>query len=275
MARGAKGVSMVGGQAPGVKRSGGRDPLRLRIALTAKWLAYPHRLRWIAANGFALEYAPDPEALHTLGEQLAPYVSAGIPIRYHGFLPGYEIGHKDKELAERGVHAHIAALDAMCGLGEQVITFHIGLSSKIPIAVGRAVENLTRVVEHGWRLGITVCLENLRRGPTSDPRNLIEWAKVSGAMTTLDIGHAIESEIVKSGEMAILDFVEIMAPRLQEVHMYERETDRHHPPEDMRVLGPIVDRLMDTECDWWTIELDDYAEALDTRRLLLGYLQKE
>jgi hypothetical protein len=57
--------------------------------------------------------------------------------------------------------------------------------------------------------------------------------------------------------------------------MYERETDRHHPPKDMRVLGPIIDRLIDTECDWWTIELDDYDEALETRRLLLDYLQKE
>ena len=73
----------------------------------------------------------------------------------------------------------------------------------------------------------------------------------------------------------ILDFVEIMSRRLQEVHMYERETDRHHPPKDMSVLGPIVNRLLDTECDWWTIELDDYDEALDTRKLLLGYLQKE
>ena len=258
-----------------VKRASGRGPLPLRIALTAKWAAYPERLRWIAAHGFALEYAPDPEALHTLGEQLAPYASAGIPIRYHGFLPGYEIGHSDAELAEHGVGAHIAALDAMRGLGEQVITFHVGLSSKVPIDTTRAIENLTRVVEYGWGLGITVCLENLRRGPTSDPRNVIRWAEASGAMTTLDIGHAMESEIVKSGEMAILDFVEVMAPRLQEVHMYERETDRHHPPKDMRALGPIVDRLINTECDWWTIELDEYDEALETRRLLLGYLQKE
>ena len=266
---------MVGGQAIRVKRSGGREPLGLRIALTAKWLAYPDRLRWIAAHGFALEYAPDPEALHALGEQLAPYLSAGIPIRYHGFLPGYEIGHSDAELAERGMGAHVASLDAMRGLGEQVITFHIGLSSRVPIDAGRAVDNLAKLVEHGSRLGMTVCLENLRRGPTSDPRNVVEWAEASGAMTTLDIGHAIESEIVKSGELAILDFVELMAPRLREVHMYERETDRHHPPKDMRVLGPIVDRLINTDCDWWTIELDDYDEALETRRLLLEFLQKE
>ena len=54
--------------------------------------------------------------------------------------------------------------------------------------------------------------------------------------------------------------------------MYERETDRHHPPQDMSILGPIVDRLQETPCNWWTIELTDYAEALSTRTLLLDYL---
>ena len=40
----------------------------------------------------------------------------------------------------------------------------------------------------------------------------------------------------------------------------------------MTILGPIVDRLLDTQCRWWTIELDDYDDALYTRALLLDYL---
>jgi hypothetical protein len=41
----------------------------------------------------------------------------------------------------------------------------------------------------------------------------------------------------------------------------------------MTVLGPIVDRLLATGCRWWTVELDDPAEALATRAVLLEYLR--
>jgi hypothetical protein len=43
----------------------------------------------------------------------------------------------------------------------------------------------------------------------------------------------------------------------------------------MSILGPIVDRLLETRCSWWTIELNEYAEALATRRLLLDYLESK
>jgi sugar phosphate isomerase/epimerase len=166
----------------------------------------------------------------------------------------------------------MAALEAIRGRGEQVITFHVGLHRKDPIDPGRVAENLRRLVECARDLGITVCLENLRRGPTSHPENVVAWARASGAMITLDIGHAVSCPRVQSGELTALDFLEMVADWLFEVHMYERETDRHRPPRDMTILGPIVDRLLATQCTWWTIELDDCAEALATRSLLLNYL---
>jgi hypothetical protein len=92
-------------------------------------------------------------------------------------------------------------------------------------------------------------------------------------MITLDVGHALSGLHVQNGELAATDFVDAFAERLWEAHLYECETDRHHPPQDMTVLGPIVDRLLETQCTWWTIELDDYAEALSTRVLLIDYLR--
>ena len=252
----------------------GQSPPRpLTIALSAKWHTYPDRFRWIAEHGFALEYSPNPEAFDLLPQHIAPFLKAGIPVRHHGFFPGYEIGHPDAAIAERAVRVHMSALEAMQGRGKQVITFHVGLKSDDQIAPDRVVENLSRLVEYGRGLGITVCLENLRRGPTSHPENVVAWARASGAMITLDVGHAVSCQRVQSGELTALDFVEMFADRLVEVHMYERETDRHYPPQDMTILGPIVDRLLTTQCTWWTIELDEYAEALATRALLLDYLE--
>lgn len=244
----------------------------LTIALSARWHTYPDRFRWIAEHGFALEYTPNPEALYLLPKHVDPFLKAGIPVRYHGFFPGHEIGHPDSAIAERAVRVHVAMLEAMHGQGEQVITFHIGIHWEDPIVSTRVVENLSGLVEHARGLGITICLENLRRGPTSHPENVVAWARASGAMITLDVGHAVSCQRVQSGELTVLDFVQMVADRIFEVHMYERETDRHYPPQDMTILRPIVDRLLATQCTWWTIELDDYAEALATRTLLLDYL---
>jgi sugar phosphate isomerase/epimerase len=241
------------------------------IALSAKWESYPDRFRWLAENQFALEYAPNPRALNTLPEHVDPLLEAGVPVRYHGFFPGYEFGHADAAMASVGTQLHLSAQEAMCGRGEQVITVHIGLHPQDPIDPGRAVENLSRIVEHGRDLGITVCLENLRRGSTSDPEIIVQWARESGAMLTLDVGHATSSRCVQEGAKTALDFVELFADRLVEVHMYEREAIRHYPPQDMAILGPIVDRLLETQCTWWTIELDSTDDALSTRALLFDY----
>ena len=82
-------------------------------------------------------------------------------------------------------------------------------------------------------------------------------------------GHAV-AEAPHGGAQAH----QVGADRLVEAHMYERETDRHYPPQDMAVLGPIIDRLLAAPlCTWWTIELNDCDEALATRALLLDYLR--
>jgi sugar phosphate isomerase/epimerase len=246
--------------------------VHLTIALSAKWHTHPERFHWIAEHGFAAEYSPDPEALFRLPGHVDPLLRADIPVRYHGFFPDYEIGHQDPSAAERALQLHLAALEAMQGRGEQIITVHIGLNDDVPLDYGRAVENLGRLVERGRELGITICLENLRDGPTSDPDTVRAWAEAAGAMITLDVGHALSCQLVQSGTLTALDFVDILHGRLREAHIYERETDRHYPPRDMETLSPIVDRLLQIQCGWWTIELDDYGEALSTRSLLLDYV---
>jgi sugar phosphate isomerase/epimerase len=243
------------------------------IAISAHWHTYPDRFHWAAERGFALEYSPNPKAFDTLPQHVDPFLKAGIPVRYHGFFPAHEFGHIDAATAECAMRVHLAVLEAVQGRGEQVITFHIGLDRKAPLDAGRAVANLSRLVKRAQELGITVCLENLRRGATSNPETVLEWVRESGAMITLDVGHAVSCPRVQNGELTALDLVDMFADRLVEAHMYERETDGHYPPQDMTVLGPIVDRLLTTRCTWWTIELNDTAEALVTRTLLLDYLQ--
>ena len=242
------------------------------IALAAHWHSYPDRFTWLVAHGFAVEYSPNPDALYLLPVHLGHILEARIPVRYHGFFPQYELGHEDVEAAERALQLHQAVVEGMRGRGDQVLTVHVGLDRKIAVDGRRAVTNLGRLVDHAAARGVAVALENLRCGPTSDPETVVDWARQSGAMITLDVGHAVSCARVAAGELDPLDFVDLFAGRLIEAHVYEREASRHHAPHDMRVLGPIVDALRKTTCTWWTIELDDPGEALATRTLLLDYL---
>jgi sugar phosphate isomerase/epimerase len=245
------------------------------IALSAKWHTYPERFRWAAEHGFALEYSPNPDSLDSLARHLDPFLRVGVAVRYHAFFPGYEIGHPEPGAAQEALDLHLRALEAMQARGEQVLTVHIGLHREHPVDPDRAVQNLTTLVERGQTMGITVCLENLRRGPTSNPRTVVAWAEAARAMLTLDAGHMLSCQQVQSGAFAVHEFIDLFAHRLVEVHMYEEERDRHYPPRDMTILGPIVDRLLTTPCTWWTIELDDCAEVLATRALLLHYLRSQ
>ena len=245
------------------------------LAVSAKWFTFPERFEWITKQGFALEYTPNPEAFSLLAQQLDPFLNAGVRVRHHGFFPEYEIGNVHAEQAEQAMQVHFAALDALCGRGEQVITVHIGVNRAIRLDPTRIVENLARLVDYGRQRGIIVSLENLKQGMTSDPETVLNWIERSGASITLDVGHALSSNAAQNGEMTIHEIIDLFAPRLMEVHFYEKEIDRHYAPEDMQILGPVVDRLLETECAWWTIELDDFEDILRTRKLLGEYLSKK
>lgn len=250
-----------------------RSNHQIILAVSAKWFAYPERFHWLVEHDFALEYTPSADGFHLLPEHLDPFLEAGVRIRHHGFFPNYEFGDTDAERAERAMQVHFNALDTIIGRGEQFVTVHAGISKGISLHAERLTENLTRLVEYGQQRGITVSLENLRRGLTSHPENVRKFVEESGAMITLDVGHAVSCEHVQQGELTVFDFIDLFQNRLVEVHMYEKETDRHYAPQDMRILGPIVDRLLETDCAWWTMELEEYEDILRTRRLLIEYLE--
>lgn len=245
------------------------------IAVSAHWHMGSERMEWIAAQNLGLEYSPNPDALDMLPSHVAPFLSAGVPVRYHAFFPHHPLGHVRPEIAEKAFKVHMAALEMIQGYGEGVLTVHIGLDRGMPLDQDRVVKDLTRLVDAASERGIILCLENLRTGVTSHPETVSAWAYASGAMITLDVGHALSCPRVKTGALAPLDFVDAFEDRLFEAHIYGYEEDRHYPPQDISLLGPILDRILETKCTWWTIELDAYDEILFTRDLLLAYLDAQ
>lgn len=249
---------------------------RPTIAVSAHWHMGPERMEWIAAQNLGMEYSPNPDALDKLSSHVAPFLSAGVPIRYHAFFPHHPLGHVQPEIAVRAFEVHMAAVEAIHQQGGKVITIHIGLDRDQPLDPDRVVKDLARLVKAASERGITLCLENLRTGLTSHPETVSAWARASGAMITLDVGHALSCPRVTVGEMTPFDFVDAFQDRIYEAHIYGYEKGhQHNPPQDLTELGPILDRLLETRCGWWTIELDSYDDILSTRNLLLEHLGVE
>lgn len=253
-----------------------RRPLRpeLTLAVSATWRHNASRLEWIAANGLACAFTPNPERLDLISRQLSPYIDNGMAVRHHGYFPGEEIGHAHAATAEDAMQLHFKAIEALHGVGEPLMTVHVGLDRTLPLNHCRVVENLTRLVAYGKKIGVAISLENLRRGPTANPGTLLEWARQSGAGITLDIGHAVSSQCVCNKAIRVETIIDLAAERLMEVHFYASETDRHWAPRNMDIMGPIADKLITTDCRWWTIELEDTQDVLFTRRLLIDYFNK-
>jgi hypothetical protein len=244
------------------------------IALSMRWDSPRPRWEMAAREGFSLEYTPDPARFDLMPVHLGPSLAGGVPIRFHGYFPNHELarlGGPD----DPSWRVYDGILEAMGNAGRRVITVHIQLNPAIPIDPDRATANLSRLVEKAVAMGITVALENLRRGYTSHPEHVTALARASGAMLTLDMGHAICCERARSGELSALDFVRLFGDRLVEAHMYGREEeDGHHPLETAAGLEPALEALLSTGCRWWTIELNNDAEALATRAVLLSYLKQ-
>ncbi len=242
------------------------------LAVSAKWYEFPQKFEWLAKKGFALEYTPDIHNLDSIPKQIDPFLSRGIRVRYHAFFPGYEIGNTHAHKAEDAMNLHFRMIDLIEGRGEQVVTVHVGLTPDIETDKHRTTENLGRLVQYGKQKGITVSLENLKKGPTKNPETVLNLAEQTGASITVDIGHAVSCMDDGNCNFKIFRMIELFAPHIIEVHYYEKETNRHHAPTDMTILGPIVDRLRTTKCRWWTIELESHTEIIKTQDLLFDYL---
>ncbi len=253
--------------------SGYADPVT--FAVSCHWHSFPEKPEWVAEKGLAIEYSPNAKRLDDIYPHLASLKEDGVPLRYHAFFPGFEIGDVDYEQAERAMDLHFQFLDRIHGGCHKTVTVHVGLNPQAPINHDRVIRNLGRLVTYGRTLRITVCVENLKRGVASIPENVLCWADQSGSRITLDVGHAVSCELVSRGELSGAQIADMFDHRIEEIHLYGYETDTHLPPADMSLIGPVIDRVLETSCRWWTIELNDYAEIDHTLSLVSGYVAEK
>ncbi len=206
---------------------------------------------------------------------------SGLFLRYHLAFPAFDLGHPDPARARAAVDFHLFCLRLVAEVGGDRVTLHIGLDGALRGRVDyeAAARGLRELVNAGERLGVRVCLENLRLGQTGNPGRFQELLGQSGAWATLDVGHARARELASTAPGRALDFISRCGEKLLGAHVYEIEAvvepggpARHLPPRDMAAIGPLLDAMVrKTSCDWWLIELMDAEEMANTLSLLRLY----
>ncbi|MDO8886448.1 TIM barrel protein [Candidatus Oleimmundimicrobium sp.] len=254
--------------------------MKPKIAVCAKPMnLLGETMNYATKNNYsAIDWSFDLEGLSLLkkdGRDFSNLIKEndGIEVRYHCFMDGIELAHINSNVADDSLDVFKFCVDKVQEFGGCYMTIHIGLWSKNleKISWNNAVKNLSKLVDYGETKGVVVCLENLKKGATSDPGLFQKLIEFTGAKVTLDLGHANSSLHAKNGFIG-LDFLKLMAPRIVNAHVYEREEPHHIAPRDLSLIGPMLGHLLETSCDWWVIELVDKQEVERTRSLLKTFL---
>jgi len=262
---------------------------RPQIAISNKVFAAPQdllaycRRHHSRAIDFSFAWdAQKPADIQREVRKLATLAANDFEIRYHCPFFLVEMAHRDSEKAREALSLLQHCIDLAADFGGKYMTVHIGLgrSTSAELAYETALSYLSKLVEYGAGRDLTVCLENLPQGWTSSPHRLLAMLEKTGARGTFDLGHANACQWVVEQRGTGVGFLEIIASHVDNAHVYEVErideqTSKpyHVPPRNLETLEEMLSRLMETQCDWWLIELSGLEEVNSTLALLKTYLE--
>ncbi len=198
-------------------------------------------------------------------------------IRFHAYFADVEIGSPDVRRAAKSLALMRQVVTDISAVQGRFLTIHLGFNPGLngAIDINSTVDGLTALVNFAGTLGVTICVENLRRGLTARPEDLIRLAEESGASVTFDIGHFNSSKAAANGWTAE-NMISRLGNRIAAAHVYEAEVDGqgHIAPLDTKTIKPALDALSKTTCTWWVAELGDPGEICRTVDLLRDYLRQ-
>lgn len=139
------------------------------------------------------------------------------------------------------------------------------------------VEDLMKLVSIAESKSISLCVENLRFGLSSDPYRLRELAEECGSNIVFDLGHANSCRWTASEKRSPKDFLKIIENRVVGAHIYlKEEGGRHHAFREIDDVKETLDQLIGINgIVWWTIELPIIEDAIKEKLMIDSYFKKE
>jgi len=239
------------------------------LAVSSWVVKYPDEILGIVKNTefqaieWDLDYIPIPlssKRLHKLKEELK---RTEISLRYHLPHSTCDVGSgspRIRRISEEYLHLN---LEMISKLGADYAVLHLGQyeEQRIP-----PLASLNSIVKMASDHHITIAVENLPYGPTSNPEFLKRIAFESEAEIALDIGHARKVN-------ALPDFLSLLSSRITHVHFYgfEDDTYNHRPfPSDEDALETANLIRSRSQAKWWTLEMSTMDDCIR----LLGILKR-
>lgn len=224
---------------------------------------------------YYLDYARLPVASGAVSKLRSLVNCANLPFKFHAPCTDVELGHMDDEVREMSLLYLQRYINAVAYLGGTEITIHVGSKSIDPseMDLEGGIDAVSRLVRHGEKQGVTVCLENLKVGWTANPETYNLLLTETGASVTFDIGHANASELVRNGTMTAVELVSMIKAPIRSVHAYEIETPSgtHVDPENLDNIGGVIEALVEQGCKWFVVELPCYDNVPYVQQLLAEF----
>lgn len=250
-----------------------------KIALSSRFsLEAQNLIRFAKEHDFdGIEYSIQSETSTSLRAEIKNMESlarSGLEIRYHMPFKKIELAHNDLEHTQESVKHFKECLDVIHHLDGRFVITHLCLGYRLALdkmKYEHAAKFLGQIVNYAAQKNISVCLENLTFGFTNTPSVFLDLLKSTGACATVDIGHLVSSPVVTEGIITASDYITELAPYIVTAHVYDKEvydkaTNKavHIAPQDKETMMIRLKKLLQSNCNWWLIELGDADEILRT-----------
>jgi sugar phosphate isomerase/epimerase len=197
----------------------------------------------------------------------------GLEVFYHSPFLDQAIGSANSTIRKNTFNTLKMYLDFLQEYEAKYLVIHAGVDEE-ECPMENVLEDLANLVNIARTKGITLCIENLRFGVSSNPYALKELAEKCGSKITFDLGHANSCKWTIEESRSSKDFLKIVEDEVVAAHIYLKEGGgRHHPFTRIDEISDTLDRLLSlNSIKWWTIELPSIEDTIRQKLMLESYI---
>lgn len=225
----------------------------LNLVKTHKYLEWDLNTLPFSLNVRRMTYARD-------------FIQDNGEVRFHLPHSFWDIGAKDSNIVENSIGYYRRLFEMIKFLNAQYAVIHIGAATVSDEDI--ALDNLCKLAKYANDIGVSLCVENLIHGLSSDMKFIKKCLAIPYVNMCLDTGHA-ECICRENGE-EVFKMISSFKDKIIHAHVYhyENESMNHIPFTEEPIKGSRwLNLLQESPCEWYTMELDlqkdqDYQKIL-------------